>query len=304
MRMKPLLAIAALAVSLAGCTPPPASTSAPQSAQSTVPPRVQLDLQGLGKGSISTSRFIPQAGQLFSLDPGYLYQRLAFIVPKDSASPSGARIAYYLDDANRDGLYPAEEVHQEEPEVYTHLVYRFERPHPEHAAWLQASFEGTEYTADGDLAMFQGGELLIAAHRFGAEANREVTPVLRLAPDAPATLRLAWKNAESGAFETHEALSFQPGTYESGDSDRLELDLRLTTGDDKPLLGLTKAYIDLLRFEVSPPFYGAPIRFLALTPHDDGNYTLGIDILHRESVAGIDVSLSLKTPPVIRDVEY
>jgi hypothetical protein len=301
--MKPMLAIAALAVALAGCSTPPAGTLAPQAATPAASPRVQLDVQSLGKGTITASRLTTEAGQVFEIDRPSVTNYVVFIVPKDTILPEGARIVRYLNDANGDGVYPGDEVTYEEPADYTHFVYRFDRLRDDEIAWMQVSFKAEGYEADGLVTSSYYD--IIATHRFGEEADRNAMPFLRFAPDAPATLHFAGTNYETDAFETYETLNVDAeAVYDTYKTHRFELDLSLTTQDDKPLLGLTKENIDLRHFVLSPFDWHSGHPQLELANLGDGNYTLGIDFRHQAVPTAVEVALRLRNTPMIRDVEY
>ena len=307
MRLKPILAIAALAVAIAGCsTSPQAGIIAPQTAPAATTPRVQLDLQGVGKGTISASRLNLDTGEIFEIDRSDLSYVVVYIVPKGTELPEDASIVYYLNDANGDGVYPEAEVSDDEPEdgAYTHVVYRFDDLRDAEIAWMQVRFEAEGYAAGGTVA--SSGSKFLAMHRFGeAEASRNAMPFLSFAPGAPATLRFAVENWDTDALELVETLDVDYELYyDTITTHRLELDLSLTTQDDKPLLGLKRENVDLLRFDVFPDHGNSGEPQLDLAHRGNGIYTLGFDFRHDAVPTTVDVALSLRNTPMIRDVEY
>ncbi len=307
MRMKPLLAIATLAVAIAGCSVSPQTHVIDPALVSSRPaPRVTLDVQGLGTGTISSTRLKTDVGATFEIDRASVSYNVVHIVPRGTELPAGASIERYLNDANGDGVYPADEVyHDEEPADYTHFVYRFGSLRDDEIAWMQVSFKAEGYEADGLVSSSEHD--IIATHRFGeGEASRNATPFLRFAPDAPATLRFAWMNWTTESFETQSTLDVDAqATYDTYDTHRFELDLSLTTQDGKPMLGITKDHIDLQRFALkSDSWWEEANPVLGLEERGNGAYTIGIDFQQSAVPTSIDVALSLKNVPMIRDVEY
>jgi|GEM_PF-6015752 len=306
MRMKPLLAVAALAVAIAGCTAPPQTPVADQ-AQLTLSeqaPRVTLDVQGLGKAEVKASRLTDGPEQVFvtslwTLFDGNSVGEPHFIVPKGAPAPVGA--TSYSDRLNANGD-PATSYTWTEGNEYTHTLYYVERS-AWNPSWLKVRFEGEGYAADGVIESRNGN--LFITHTLGNAKGRNLKPLLTLSPEAPAELVFAtWDGDDVIPFTTLDMGELADDEVGTLHSYRLELDFSVTSQDDKPLDGLTTAHFNVRKLEIAPDEYDTDRPTHALKARGNGQYTLHVDFRYPVRPETVSVDLALRNTPFVRDVEY
>lgn len=305
MRMKPLLAVAALAVAIAGCTAPPQThvTSVTQTTPSGVPPRVTLDVQGLGKAEVKASRLTDGPEQIFTtslwtiFDGNYVGAPY-FIVPKGAPAPVGGTWPDRLK-ANGD---PATSYTWTSGDDYTHTLYNIDSS-AWNPSWLKARFEGEGYAADGVIESRYGN--LSITHTLGDAKGKNLKPLLTLSPEAPAELVFAsWDGDDVIPFTTLDMGDLEDDEVETISSYRLELDFSVTSQDDKPLDGLTTANFNVRKLEIAPGQHDTDWPTHTLKARGNGQYTLQVDFRYPVRPETVSVDLALRNTPFVRDVEY
>lgn len=304
MRLKPLVAIATLAVALAGCTVPPQTpvTDQTRTAPSALAPRVTLDVQGLVKAELNATRFTDGSERYFEVGLSDIFYQLAFIVPKGAPEPAG--VAPYSDWIKTTDNPAAPYVWADSEAESTHVLYSVddEQLDDSKAAWLKARFEGEGYEADGLVEAFGNGKVRIT-HAIGDAAGKSLMPVMMLSPEAPASLVFA--KFEEDAIIPMAGLDLNGvDGVDTFNTYRLELDLSVKTPDDQPMEGLTKEYFGLRNFETTPYSHDDYHPTLALEEHGDGQYTLRVGFRQKTRPGTVTVDIGLRNTPLIRDVEY
>lgn len=307
MRMKPLLAVAALAVAIAGCTAAPQTlvSSVTQTTPSGLPPRVQLDVQGLAQAEVTASTLTLDPKPLFRMDAGTFAKLLSYVVTKNTPLPEGAQDLKWL--YNFGGVYYNVVTNES---WASHRLYRLAMQPEAMLDLLSASFlSDNEPSVTGTLEILADGSLAVTHPQNeafdGWESN---SPLLKLTSDAPAALRLVAAPNYTWMAVT-ETKEFTRATRRH----HLEVALILTSNSGKPLLGLTMDALDL--HDVSYALAGSKStqgvdpenRFVTLKELGEGRYTLGIDLFTDADdvdLQAVTIDLSLRNAPQFRDVEY
>lgn len=306
MHLKPLLAIAAMSMAIAGCTAPPQTlvTQVTQTTPSGVPPRVMLDVQGLGKAEVKASRLTDLPEQLFITDLYTIFEdngvgQAFFIVPKGTPAPESASTNFGWLKANGD---PATSYDWTSASDYTHTYHNITSA-SRNPAWLKARFEGEGYAADGVIES-RDGELHIT-HALGDATGKNLKPVLTLRPEAPTELVFAtWIGNTMYPLAGVAMGSMATSAYGSYTSYQLELDLSVTSQDDVPLDGLNRENFKLRNLEATPNLYGGERPTLALEARGNGQYTVRVGFWHATRPETVSIDLALRNTPFVRDVEY
>jgi hypothetical protein len=312
MRMKPLLAIAAiaaLAVAIAGCAPPQSQVpSVTQTTPKGFDPRVTLDVQGVGKAEVKASRITHGPEQVFvialpKLFAGNGVATTVFFMPKGSPHPAGASQGNDWYKANGDPATSYTWTTSDDDEA-THRLNTVET-WAYNRSWFQARFEGEGYAADGVIASSYD-EFITITHPLGDAKGWNLKPRLTFSPAAPAGLAMvSWDN--QGDLIPHAALAMAhmaEDKYKIINSYQLELDFSVTSQDDMPLDGLTKDHFKLRSLETTPYHEGTARPTFELEARGKGQYTVRVGFRHAFRPETVSVDLALRDIPFVHDVEY
>lgn len=307
MRMKPLLAVAALAVAIAGCAPPQSQvTAVTQTTPKGFAPRVTLDVQGVGKAEVKASRIANGLEQVFLIDIPKLFAgngvaTTVFLMPKGSPLPAGASQSNDWYKANDDPATSYTWIPSGDAEA-THRLNAVETSAYD-PSWFQARFEGEGYAADGVIARSYTGFITIT-HTLGDAKGWNLKPLLTFSPSAPDGLAIV---SFGERLIPHAALAMAhmaEDQYTITNSYQLELDFSVTSQDDIPLDGLTKDHFKLRSFETTPYHEGTAYPTVALEAHGKGQYTLRVGFRHAVRPETVSVDLALRDIPFVHDLEY
>jgi hypothetical protein len=308
MRMKPLLAVAALAVAIAGCTAPQTQVSSvTQTTPKGFAPRVTLDVQGVGKAEVKASRITNGPEQVFvialpKLFAGNGVATTVFFMPKGSPHPAGASQSNDWYKANGDPATSYTWTTSDDEEA-THRLNAVETS-AYNRSWFQARFEGEGYAAEGVIASSYD-EFITITHTLGDARGWNLKPLLTFSPAAPAGLAMvAWGNQGLIPQAALAMAHMAEDKYKTINSYQLELDFSVTSQDAMPLDGLTKDHFKLRSLETTPYHEGTALPTFALEARGNGQYTVRVGFRHAVRPETVSVDLALRDIPFVHDVEY
>lgn len=316
MRMKPLLAIAALSLALSACTAPPqaSGTGGSQEARgSGLAPGVALEVQGLARGTITASTLTLNAEHAFLMEGPSFERMVGHFDAHDAATPSGAvdvtRVAPVGPETFPYMFHPSGD----------NMLYRFVPLRAQDMAMVRAHFvKDDRSTVEATIKRLPGGAVVfVNPQPEGFSGWRNYPPVLKFASEAPATLRyIPSITMPRGAIAYAVDNQLNGRDFEMGlrNVHRLDLTFTLTTMSGQPLLGITQDFLHvahLSTFTAAGPDSEREVseddRILSLTELGEGRYKLTFDLyadVNASAPASVKVELELRNAPLIRDVEY
>lgn len=297
MKTMPLVAFAALAMAIAGCSllPPPAPDGA--SSARIRDPHVQLQTQGLLSASLTSATFTEIRGQWFT--PDDLMFKLAYCYPANETSiPDGLQGDIYLKYDEAEKAYRFAQRGDGE----THRLYQPDSAREEDFAKLTATLqkaEGPELPASLQLAA--NGEYWIAHPDFEA-----YTLTLSLPEDEEALRLLHVRGTPPERFYAFVTRGTYAGT--PGVMGRLRAEIAIKDAKGTPLMGLTQENVSfgLSRKQGGKKFLIPSKEFtLTLRELEGGNYELIAEVPEQANPLpeAYVIDLEIRNAPVIVDVE-
>lgn len=303
MRKTVPLAIAALAVALAGCTGVPSapeinsSLSAPQTANS-----VTFHTLGLLSGKLDSAKAEKgQSGRLVSA--AVLNDALGHIVPSNSVVPTGATLVTFLKHPLEGDHYIAVGA----AEDATHLLYRFDSLRQEDLDALSVTLGEIPSSSEVPATIRRGkdGKVRIAYPDPGKDywafakvpeggSLRFISP-LNLGENEPDAY-MAWMDSRQISWTLfHEY--------------RVTADVTLKDAKGAPLSGLKRENFD---FDMTVTMSGTPTpakyldMTLDVTETQAGKYRFTADLMSytMSAPSAYSITLGIRNAPLVHDVEY
>lgn len=318
MRVKSLLALAAAAVTVAGCSIPPSSQSIDRSTgvQAFATQSVKLSVQGLAQGDLSASRLTLDPKAYFVIPAPYVKNLLGSLITRSESAPAGGQSLAWLSGRGTDFFRVYREAEA------THALYRLAVTPEEIRNYVTAFlwYSEDQPPRQASLDVLPGSVLAIQLTEAEASGDWwEYWPLLKISNTAPASFRLVLSENGEEFYVTTESWEFTHPRRRL----HLDSDLVLTTNDGKPLSGITAEALALrelsLRKQGESEPHGIPLEDLSVTLSEQGNgrYTVGIDIYldprhlddlqlpdGRLGLQEVAIELELGNVPQFREVEF